>query len=138
MSEPGMGARELHGLPADEVHFSGGYVPQEGDYSLGHGMYVRPDPDRAARLAAAKIAEATFATNLRLHLNALAYPPESLTARIIQLHAQGLDDGELVCRGCDPGAHAEDFPDWPCTTTLLIAYRTGFRPAAERLREDLR
>ncbi len=25
------------------------------------------------------------------------------------------------CTGCDLGVHAEDLPDWPCTTIYLIA-----------------
>ena len=34
------------------------------------------------------------------------------------------------CHGCDPGDHAEDHADWPCTTTELIAeqYRIQLDP----------
>lgn len=47
---------------------------------------------------------------------------DPILVKVIEHHTPDMSDYDDYpwCEGCDPGAYAEDNPDWPCSTIGLI------------------
>lgn len=63
---------------------------------------------------------------------ALCTATDGVLREVVELHAPKpyhvRPDGSVSwwdCKGCDSGSHAEDDPEWPCSTAELIAERLG-------------
>lgn len=63
--------------------------------------------------------------------NALVERAEDVLRKVVELHApqaERVSDGfvaQWACRGCDPGAYADEPADAPCATFRLIAQAYG-------------
>lgn len=81
----------------------------------------RATQEREERAAAARAARADDVR--RAHaLWASVAARLDVTGKVAALHSPVTSRRwQLYCNGCDAGSYAEDSPEWPCTTALLIA-----------------
>jgi hypothetical protein len=103
-----------------EVEKVAGMVTSSAE-ALWYENYVGgATPEDRARRAVARAAQERAMRGFR---DALAKIADPVARAVLDLHATSHAREE--CDGCDLGTYAQDLPDWPCRTVLLIADRYG-------------
>ena len=105
-----------------QMHGTQPHKPHNGIGVVCYGAFYPARLNQAKRSGRGQALHQELRDQVRPYLTEMG----AVLSKVIEHHAPASHtSGGPGCTGCDNGAYAEDDPEWPCSTIILIAREMG-------------